>query len=199
MDANRASEKMYQVLQSLISGESIDFKSELAKVLDEEFQNAEKYVTMRNGEDVSSENIEATNIDITTPAGTLTIPFLDFGSIDNLYILVDAIIEYWKNTVELTGTPVPCEEEEDPNNIKIISVENDAEKIRDPLVNDILSLADGKTHNPPYYDFFNIIFEHVRTIEWTIIERQTDDTAQENQDDSTNTEPCEEEFKAQVK
>jgi len=153
MDENRAAENYKTALDSFLSQHpydgGLDSVRALERILDQEFQSAEP---------------TNPNIDITTPAGTLN--FGDLRSVEPKsevpWILAREIARYWSTTIEPTGEPVSCD--------SIDSVENDAIKIIEPIATDLVNAIDRELHYPPFYDFFHIIFKHVREIIWTVKE-----------------------------
>ena len=122
----------------------------LEKVMDEEFQNATRSMD---------------NIDITTPKGTLYFGIRTFeDSVNMPYIIGHEVARYWSTTIVPDATPQKCK--------KIDSVTNDAWKIENPIAEDLINMAKANLVREPYYqEFFKIIFDRVRTIRWTVVEK----------------------------
>ena len=121
----------------------------MEKVMDNEFQQATKSLT---------------NIDITTPKGTLYFGERYFKDSEQMpWIIGHEVARYWSTTIETTGEPVSCS--------SISSVTNDAWKIEEPIALDLINMAKANIIREPYDQyFFKIIFDHVRTIRWTVEE-----------------------------
>ena len=121
----------------------------MEKVMDNEFQKATRSLD---------------NIDITTPAGTLYFGIRKFeDSVNMPWIIGKEVARYWSVTIQTTGTPQACDE--------IKSVTNDALKIATPIALDLINMAKANIIRTPYDQyFFKVIFDHVRTIRWTVKE-----------------------------
>jgi len=106
------------------------------------------------------------NIDITTPAGTLTFPVASEELMPD--IIGNQCAAYWSVTITNTGIPVNiCTEV--PSTI--VSVSNDANKIASVISNGLKALAGSSVPVVPYYlGFTNVIIEAVKTIIWTVNE-----------------------------
>ena len=126
----------------------------IARVLDVEFQKATKNYP---------------NFDITPPANTLSFKFKKYGRSGgtakiNARFIATKIAEYWAKAIA-PGTPVKY-----PH----ITVTNDAMKIIEPLTADILSLRTSHIRPEGYIAFARVIIKNIYTINWTIIERDSD-------------------------
>ena len=114
----------------------------LQKTLDDHFQMA----------DTSSGNFV-----ITPPAGSLY--FNKVSGNDMAYEIGRGCAEYWGKAIEL-GAPEVC--------LEVVSVSNDADKIEDLIGNDLLNVYEQS--EPHFFNFVDVIYKHVKSIKWTIVE-----------------------------
>jgi hypothetical protein len=126
--------------------EYLDF---LQTVLDTDFQKA---------------TTSLKNFLINPPAGSLyfeyTTPY------DMPRIIGVECARYWSQAIGF-GDPESCRQ--------IDSVENDASKIAKPIEDELRNLITTRDLlTPYYYRFVDIIYRNVKTIEWTIIESDSD-------------------------
>jgi len=126
------------------------------KVLDKWFQKCDR--------------IPCQNFDITPPAGTLQA----FSKITKLYtdqntayknawIIAEGIMKYWSKAIKPAE---PCKLS------KVTQVINDALIHIEPLANDIIKIRSKKEHNG-YLDLATIIYKHIKSITWEIIEEDS--------------------------
>lgn len=116
----------------------------LANECDTEFQNA-------------TPSLE--NVDITTPAGTLTFVEQD-DPVQNAYEIAKKVSAYWALTIMPTGKP---------QTVTITTVVNTATTIINPLATEILSLG-GVEPTGTFRKLIDTIIKHVKTIVWTVTE-----------------------------
>lgn len=100
-----------------------------------------------------------TNVDITTPAGTLTYEEQD-DVVQNAYEIGTKTAAYWALTIMPTGIPVVG---------TITTVTNTAMSIASPLAQEILSIASNE-QTGTFKKIVDVIIKHVKTITWTVIE-----------------------------
>jgi len=133
------------LLQSTISSfNTATFLQTLSTIIDTNFQQATPSLP---------------NIDITTPAGTFNIA--ESGNMLNT--IADACVAYWSNTVSPTGSPVSCS--------AIASVSNTASSIHPIIISGLLGITGRTVPSEPYYnEFIDVIFNAVKTIQWTVTE-----------------------------
>ena len=100
------------------------------------------------------------NVDITTPAGTLNIPY--GSSYDMAKNIGVECARYWSDTIATTGAPQSC--------AGIDSISNTAGSIATIIETGLLALGTGVRRDPPYVDFVDVIYNAVKTIVWTVNE-----------------------------
>ena len=124
-----------------------NFMRSLEKNMDDEFQKA-----------IPTE----TNVFIKTPAGTLN--FGDnYGKQSYISDIANGVYNYWKQTIEPSGSPVSC--------ASISEVTNDAEIVIPIIISGLTNMANpNKVSNPPYLEFCKVITNAVREIKWTVVE-----------------------------
>lgn len=108
-----------------------------------------------------------TNVDITTPKGTLSIVATPSPELQPTEI-ANKVQAYWAMAILPSGIPVGG------GTWVITSVINDSPKIVQPIINQLLQLAkDTPERKPHFKDFLDVIFNNVKTIIWTVIEVNT--------------------------
>ena len=148
MDENALGITLYQDYKELLEMDPFPgdqwFLDKMTSRIDEEFQKAIP---------------TSTNVDITTPAGSLRF----IASTDMVIEIAYKCASYWENTIDATGTPVSC--------ATIVSVSNNASSIASIIRTGLLSLAAKQLVEADYYkEFCKVIFDAVRTIVWDVSE-----------------------------
>ena len=149
MDATTPANNINNAYQTMLESGYTDSKmllNTIAKELDSEFQ---KGVTTYK------------NVDITTPAGSLSFSDVSGLTTANAYKIATDVANYWAKTIAPTGSPESCD---------ISSVVNDASKIVAPIASGLLSLYNGNIETPSYFKFCDIIISNVKTIIWEVHE-----------------------------
>jgi hypothetical protein len=127
-----------------------DFWLQVAKELDNEFQKATPSMT---------------NVDITTPAGSLKFNIKEASVANdptNALEIATKVSEYWAKTIQPTGTPVSGKQ--------ITVVVNTAATIISPLTSALLSMGLSSAQGDNFSKFTNTIITQVKTIVWTVTE-----------------------------
>lgn len=119
------------------------FLQTLSSILDADFQKATP---------------TASNIDISTPAGSLNIVYTN--SPDMAKVIGQHVAAYWAKTTQPSGGPVKD---------AIESVSNNASGIAGPIESGIRNLKSGNG-SLAYNDIVEVIFSNVKTIVWEITE-----------------------------
>ena len=146
-EANRTQEtsvEPYQPQEFNYNMGITNFFQKLAQIMDDEFQKATPSMT---------------NVDITTPAGTLTYEEKS-DPVEHATEIGTKTAAYWALTIMPTGTPTL---------VSIVSVVNTAASIAAPLAADILSLG-STTETGTFQKLVDTIIKHVKTITWTVTE-----------------------------
>jgi hypothetical protein len=149
MNASTPANNINIAYQDMLKSGYTDSKmllSTIAKELDAEFQKG--VTTLKN-------------VDITTPAGSLSFSNVSGLTNDNAYKIASDVASYWAKTIAPSGTPESC---------RISSVVNDASKIIAPIASGLLSLYNGNIETPSYFKFCDIIISNVKTIIWQVDE-----------------------------
>lgn len=149
----------YDILKGKENVQDDDYLLKLIEVyLDTEFQNG-----------IVSDD----NVDITTPAGTLSLPVSPVDTMAK--VIGDACETYWKNTIEKTGIPQhTCGN----NDSEIISVTNTAEGISAKIELNLKAIGGSTTELTPSFEkFCEAIIDEVKKIEWTVEESGTNPPA----------------------
>ena len=105
-------------------------------------------------------SVSMQNVDISTVAGSLFIPFTDVYNMSK--DIATACTQYWVQAIT-PGIPQGCE--------AIVSVSNDASKIYSPIFNGLEAIAEKHEISEPYFqDMVDVIFNQVKTIMWIVVE-----------------------------